>query len=94
MLDIGRSEEILDAEFVELDEPACTGLATVTQSARWTARPAPRPDPTFVAQLIATFDQAPQTRRLRRASLTDARIAYGAGNARPYDAGTRTRQTI
>ena len=62
MLDIDRSDEILDGEFVNLDEPACTELVPVTQSVPWSPRPAPRPDPTFVAQLIATAEQAPQTR--------------------------------
>ena len=68
MLDIDRSEEILDGEFVNADEPACVELVPVTQSVHWSPRPAtPRPDPSFVAQLIATADQAPQTRSLRRA---------------------------
>ena len=95
MLDIDRSEEVLDAEFVNADEPACVELVPVTQSVHWSPRPAmPRPDPTFVAQLIATADQAPQTRSLRRASLADAQIAYGASQTRPYGTGFRTRQTI
>ena len=72
MLDIDRSEEILDGEFVNADEPACVELVPVTQSVHWSPKPAPRPDPSFVAQLIATADQAPQTRSLRRASLADA----------------------
>ena len=42
-------------------------LVPVTQ-VHWSSRAAPRPDPTFVAQLIATADRAPQTRGLRRAS--------------------------
>jgi hypothetical protein len=95
MLDIDRSEEILDGEFVNADEPACVELVPVTQSVHWSPRPAtPRPDPSFVAQLIATADQAPQTRSLRRASLADAQTAYGAGQIRPCGTGFRTRQTI
>ena len=83
MLDIDRSEEILDGEFVNADEPACVELVPVTQSVHWSPRPAtPRPDPSFVAQLIATADQAPQTRSLRRASLADAQSAYGASQIR------------
>ncbi len=64
MLDIDRSDEILDGEFVDARR---TGLrragagdpvrALVAESRQ------PRPDPTFVAQLIATADQAPQTRQ-------------------------------
>jgi len=36
----------------------------------------PRPDPTFVAHLIATAEQLPQTRSLRRATPADALSAY------------------
>jgi hypothetical protein len=95
MLDIDRSEEILDGEFVNADEPACVELVPVTQSVHWSPKSAvPRPDPTFVAQLIATADQAPQTRNLRRASLADAQTAYGASQMRRCGTGFRTRQTI
>ena len=94
MLDVDRSEEILDGEFVNLDEPAHVELVPVTQSLPWSPRRAPRPDPTFVAQLIATADQAPQTRSLRRASPADAQMAYGASRNRPCGTGFRTRQTI
>jgi hypothetical protein len=94
MLDIDRSDEISDGEFVNLDEPACVELVPVTQSVRWSPKPAPRPDPTFLAQLIATADQAPQTRGLRRASPADAQTAYGANQVRRCDTGFRTRQTI
>ena len=95
MLDIDRSEEVLDGEFVNVDEPACVELVPVTQSVHWSPRPAmPRPDPTFVTHLIATADQAPQTRNLRRASLADAQTAYGASQIRHTGAGFRTRQII
>jgi hypothetical protein len=94
MLDVDRSDEILDGEFVNLDEPACAELVPVTESVHWSPRPAPRPDPTFVAQLIATADRAPQTCRLRRASLADAQTAYGASQIGRPGTGFRTRQTI
>ena len=95
MLDIDRSDEILDGEFVNLDEPAHTELVPVTQSVPWLPpRRVPRPDPTFVAQLIATADQAPQTCRLRRGSLADAQMAYGASQTRRSGSGFRTRQII
>jgi hypothetical protein len=94
MLDIDRSEEVLDGEFVNIDEPACVELVPVTQSVRWSPISAPRPDPTFVAQLIATADRAPQTCCLRRASLADAQTAYGASQIRRSGTGFRTRQTI
>jgi len=41
-------------------------------------RAAPRPLATFVAHLIATDQQAPQTRTLRRASPNEAIAAYAA----------------
>jgi hypothetical protein len=99
MLKFERSDkildgEILDGEFADLDEPARAELIPVTQSVYWSPRPAPRPDPTFVTQLIATADQVPQTRRLRRASLADAQTAYGASQIHRHEAGFRTRQTI
>jgi len=95
MLGIDRSDEILDGEFVDVDGPACVALVPVTPSVQWSPRVAtPRPDPTFVAQLIATADQAPQTRRLRRASMADAQTAYAAGQTRRRGTGFRTRQTI
>ena len=95
MLDIDRSEEILEGEFVNADEPACVELVPVTQSVHWSPKPAlARPDPTFVTHLIATADQAPQTRSLRRASLADAQTAYGASQTRRYGTGFRTRQVV
>jgi hypothetical protein len=95
MLDVDRSDEILDGEFVNLDEPASVELVPVTQSVHWSQRAAmPRPDPTFLAQLIAAADQTSQTRGLRRVSLADAQTAYGASLIRCRNTGFRTRQTI
>jgi hypothetical protein len=39
-------------------------------------RPLPRPDASFLTQLIATAENSPQTRTLRRASSADAQTAY------------------
>lgn len=95
MLGTDRADEILDGEFVNLDEPACVEMVPMTRSVDWSRRTAtPRPDPTFLAQLIATADQAPQTRSLRRASPADAQTAYGASQVGRCAAGSRTRQTI
>jgi len=94
MLNVDRSGEILDGDFVDIDEPAGTELVPVIQSVRWSPRTAPRPDPTFVAQLMATADGAPQTCCLRRASLADAQTAYRASQTRRSGTGFRTRQTI
>lgn len=37
-----------------------------------------RPDAPFIAHLIATAEQAPQTRELRRAAVADVEAAYRA----------------
>jgi hypothetical protein len=51
----------------------------------------PRPDPSFVTQLIANAEHLPQASRLRRASSEDARMAYGS--KRPLGSvSARTRQ--
>jgi len=94
MLNNDRSDEILDGEFVDLDEPAHVELVPLTQSLHMAPRLAPRPDPTFVTHLIATADRAPQTCLLRRGSLADAQTAYGASRIPRYGAGFQTRQTI
>jgi hypothetical protein len=54
----------------------------------------PRPNSIFVTHLIATVEQAPQTRSLRRATASDANAAYIASRQRIAGAGFRARQTI
>ncbi|OAF11478.1 hypothetical protein AYJ54_08485 [Bradyrhizobium centrolobii] len=53
--------------------------------------PLPRPDPSFVTQLIANAEHLPQASRLRRASPEDARTAYGGKRPLP-SVSARTRQ--
>jgi len=71
-----------------------TGTALVPQlpMLQWVNKaPLPRPDPSFVTQLIANAEHLPQTSRLRRASSEDALMAYGS--KRPLGSvGARTRQ--
>ena len=71
-----------------------TGTALVTQMPmlqRVHKAPLPRPDPSFVTQLIANAEHLPQTSLLRRASSEDAQVAYGS--KRPLPSVTaRTRQ--
>jgi phospholipase C len=76
-------------------KPACTALVPTVPSLQW-SQPVhlQRPDSTFVTQLIATAEQAPQTRALRRATLADAQSAYSANRPRTVGAGIRTRQII
>ena len=89
------SEQALEGEVLDADEPGCVELVPVTQSVRWLAKgPIARPDAGFVTQLIATAAQAPQTRVLRRGSLADAQTAYGASQTRRYGIGHRTRQVV
>lgn len=53
--------------------------------------PLPRPDPSFVAQLIANAEHLPQASRLRRGSSEDAQMAYGGKHAL-QSVSARTRQ--
>ena len=46
-----------------------------------------RPDCSFIAHLIATKEQAPQTRTRRRAELAEAIGAYAGLGQRPTSAG-------
>jgi hypothetical protein len=71
-------QEIQDGVFEDVDVP-CVALVQVTPSVYQAPRLAlNRPNASFVAQLIATADQDPQTRNLRRAATADALSAYSA----------------
>jgi hypothetical protein len=90
-----RSETIIDAEVVS--EAPSTSFALVPLSARidrGPATPLARPDPSFVTQLIATAEQAPQTRTLRRGSYADAQAAYEPHIFERRSVTRRTRQVI
>ncbi|WP_026312198.1 hypothetical protein [Bradyrhizobium huanghuaihaiense] len=69
-----------------------TALVPLIPTVQWLHKvPLPRPDSSFVTQLIANAEHLPQTSRLRRASSEDARMAYGT--KRPLGSVTaRTRQ--
>ena len=88
-----NEQEIEDGVFEDV-EPPCVALVPATQQLRWAPKlPLPRPDPSFVTQLIATAEQVPQTRTLRRAAPSDALSAYTPRHT-PCEAGLRTRQVI
>ena len=92
---IDQSEQVLSGEVLTDSGSACVELVPITQSLQGSPRPRlARPDPGFVAHLIATAAQAPQTRHLRRASLADAQTAYGASQSPRPPIGSRTRQVI
>ncbi|MBR0831067.1 hypothetical protein JQ596_36725 [Bradyrhizobium manausense] len=69
-----------------------TALVPLTPTLTWVHKSVlPRPDPSFVTQLIANAEHVPQASRLRRASPADANIAYG--DKRPLaSVVARTRQ--
>jgi hypothetical protein len=89
-----NEQEIEDGVFEDVGPP-CVALVPLAQELRWTPKlPLPRPDPSFVTQLIATAEQVPQTRMLRRATSADALSAYGAHRRRTGNAGRATQQII
>ena len=87
-------EVIIDAEVVDI--PA-TSVELVPLSARADVHPTVplnRPDASFLTQLIATADHAPQTRSLRRPSHADAQAAYGPHIGERRSVTRRTKQII
>jgi hypothetical protein len=95
MTGTGRTEVIIDAEIVD-DVPAAS-VELVPLSARPDVQPETpltRPDSSFVAQLIATADRAPQTCALRRGSCADAQAAYGPHDSERRSVARRTKQII
>jgi hypothetical protein len=86
MLSTDRSDQV--------DHGPGTALVPQLPTLQWVNKaPLPRPDPSFVAQLIANAEHLPQTSQLRRASSEDAQMAYGS--KRPLPSVTaRTRQVV
>jgi hypothetical protein len=93
-----RPEQTVDDGAVIDARPACVALVPMVQPAHWSQAPGhrqlSRPSSIFVTHLIATAEQAPQTRTLRRASAADAQTAYRASQQAFQRAGVRTRQVI
>jgi len=91
----GVSDQAIEDGVFEDVEPPCAALVPVAPSVQWSAKlPLPRPDPTFVTHLIASAEQVPQTRRLRRATSADAQSAYEPRRNQHPGVGFRTRQLI
>jgi hypothetical protein len=88
-----RPQPALDDGVVLETKPACVALVPVIPSTQWSHGPTRRwsPNSIFVTQLIATAEQVPQMRGLRRATLADAQTAY---HTCPSPARGRTRQII
>jgi hypothetical protein len=73
-----HEQEIEDGVFEDVETP-CVELVPVTATTYQAPKLAiSRPSASFVAQLIATAAQDPQTRNLRRAEPADALSAYSA----------------
>src|SRR6202048_5588441 len=97
MLSNGRPEQTVDDGIVADAKPACVALVPVIASAQWsqTSGPQPsRPNSIFVTHLIATAEQVPQTRSLRRATPADAPTHYQANQPQAPGPGVRTGQII
>jgi len=96
MLSTGRPEQTVDDGVLAEAKPVCVALVPVIPSAPWPQAPnrLSRPNSIFVAHLIATAEQVPQTRGLRRATAADAQSAYRARQDQVQGAGIRTRQII
>src|SRR5260370_41599352 len=88
MLSTERPEQAADDGVLAAAKPPCVALVPMVPSAQWSrvASPPPRPDSIFVTHLVATAEQGPQTRSLRRARRPGTPAAY---RARPAP-GART----
>src|SRR5713226_5452714 len=97
MLSRDRPQQTLDDGALPDAAPASVALVPMVASAQRSQpliRPLSRPSSIFVTHLIATAEQAPQTRSLRRATAADAQTAYGASQSPVGHCGLRTRQII
>ena len=84
-----------DRDGIDDETPRGMALVPLAQPIRLTPTGRiSRPDPTFVAHLIATAAHVPQTRNLRRAAASDVHSAYTASMRPATGAGCRTRQVV
>jgi hypothetical protein len=95
MLSNDRPDEAAGQD-VATEKPACVALVPMAAPTRQSSMllRLSLPDPTFVAHLIATAEQLPQTRLHRRAAPADVLSAYRAGQRQSHGTGQSTRQTI
>jgi hypothetical protein len=94
---IEPTEEVMQEDGVTAEaNPECVALVPMTESARWSSpiRSLARPNAIFVTHLIATAEQAPQTRSLRRAAASDAKAAYTSSSHRVLGTGLKARQIV
>jgi hypothetical protein len=94
-MSVNGNQVVEDGDFEELAPPSVALVPLARSPQRLRKFSLPRPDPSFVAQLLATAEQLPQTRELRRAAPADAMNAYRAGQRNAVDGtGRQTRQII
>jgi hypothetical protein len=76
--------------------PASRALAPFTEPVRWThpSTRVPSPDPTFVAQLIASAELFAQAGHRSPEDAADALSAYRARQRHAFGTGRLTRQMI
>jgi len=84
--------EIEDGVFEEIEASGAALVATAETADRTLRLVVVRPDASFVTQLIATAEQLPQTRSLRRGAPADALSAYRSFENRIRDPRISTRQ--
>jgi hypothetical protein len=75
-IDTTMNESVTGSVSQDIAQPACRALVIVNAPQRTSA--APRRNAAFVAHLIATKAQAPQTRARRRAEPSEAIARYKA----------------
>jgi hypothetical protein len=91
-----QAQDMSGRDSIDEERPACVALVPVAPPARRSlvAGRVTRPDPSFVAQLIATAAHVPQTCNLRRAAPSDALSAYTAHLRTAPRTGCQTRQIV
>jgi hypothetical protein len=93
MLRFERAETAADDADTRPSSTALVPMAPASYQSRGSGQVS-RPDPTFVTHLIATAQQLPQTRHLRRAAPQEALSAYAAHLQSAQRTGRQTRQII
>jgi hypothetical protein len=94
---LDRPEQMAEESPVPDQAPGCVALVPVIAAAHRSRVPDPRLSRAdFLTQLIATAEQVPQTRSLRRGTSADAKAAYAASwrHVAVQRAGIRTRQIV
>jgi hypothetical protein len=95
-MEYASTDQTADQDVTVDAKPSCVALVPMAGTAQWSTGPIrslPRPNSIFVTHLIATVEQVPQTRSLRRATASDANAAYTSSRQRIAGGGLPARQT-